>query len=725
MKKRLLSAVALLLAAAALLPSCENVIEQPYEAITTESLFDEDPVEEDRPITAEDISYENEKLPQVYITTADNFQVTSKKEYVECGVRFELNDRFSEFVSTYTDDNGGAAQIRCRGNASYNNPEMKKVNKYSYKLKLDTKANLMGMGESKHWYLINNWRDISAMRHKLAYDFAAVLGLTTTNATWVELYYNGEYRGLYLLTESVRIGEDRVDITNWEEFAEDVGEAYAKDNGFSEEETELLCDSMQNNLAWISTEKHQFTLYDVESELDLSPYFDSESLDLTSGYLIEYCTGMDTDGSKWKTAKGIPVVMDNPYRIETNPEMYNFVKTLVQDFEDAITSPTFHNAKGKHYSEYVDVDSLVDYWMIWNFMRNTEFGSRSLYYHIENGKIIFGPVWDFDATLGCIITLSAASGVYDKWVHDAKATWFTKIFADPWFISLCQERWFSIREAVDDFCNAHDIYYEYILDDNLRCLERNGIRTYNVKNPINKGKSFTPAEDYEYTKEWLKNRIEWIDENFAVVDPNVDGSGFVRSDEIFYTIGVNGMELEADNTTVYGAPADFILSSNATGTIDIELTTTYGSSTIIYGYLNSSNQLGSQPFKRGDVAKYSIEVSALDLTDGAKNVLYFPAFRSDGSLRGVMSIVIKISDRGNPAKDECIIDLNGTQYYVTKGEKFTLPEITDEREGFVPEGYVNLNGKLYKPGEKITVRSDVFIYIRWKRTDVFSAMKMY
>ncbi len=724
MKKRSVSVVAVLLATVSLLSSCGNPIKEPYEAITTSSLFDE-PAAEDTKITAEDIVYKNEKLPQIYITTADNFQVTSKKEYTDCEVRFELNERFAEYQSTYTDENGGAALLRCRGNASYNNPEMKGVNKYSYKLKLDTKANLMGMGESRHWYLINNWRDISAMRHKLAYDFAAVLGLTTTNATWVELYYNGEYRGLYLLTESVSIGENRVDITDWEEFAEDVGEAYAKDNGFTDEETELLCDSMQNDLAWITTQKHTVTLHNVASEIDLTPYFDPDSLDLTSGYLIEYCTGFDTDGTKWKTAKGIPVVMDNPYRLASNPEMYDFVKTLVQDFEDAITSPTFHNSKGAHYSEYVDVDSLVNYWMIWNFMRNTEFGSRSLYYHIENGKMIFGPVWDFDATLGCIVTLSAASGVYDKWVHDAKSTWFTRIFADPWFISQCQERWFSIREAVDDFCNAHNIYYEYILDDNLRCLERNGLRTYNVKNPINKGKSFTPEEDRDYTNEWLKNRIEWIDAHFSVVDPNVDNSGFVRSDEIFYTLTCNGKELESDNTTVFGAPADFILPSNVTGDLEIELTTTYGSSTLIYGYLNGSVQLGSQPFKRGDVAKYTIAASSLDLTDGAKNVLYFPAFRANGSLRGVMSIVIKISEKGNPAENESIIDVNGEKYYVENKTKFTLPEITAVREGFVPEGYVNQKGKLLKPGDTFTVRSNEFFFIRWKRIDVFSSMRMY
>ena len=62
---------------------------------------------------------------------------------------------------------------------------------------------------------------------------AGMLGLAHTDCTWVELYYNGEYRGLYLLTESIRIAEDRVDTFDWEDLCEDVAAEYAESNSLS------------------------------------------------------------------------------------------------------------------------------------------------------------------------------------------------------------------------------------------------------------------------------------------------------------------------------------------------------------------------------------------------------------------------------------------------------------------------------------------------------------
>jgi len=723
MKKRFLSFFAVLLAVSSLLAGCNNGANTTLtEPIETESLFPGSDTEEI--LTADKIVYPKEELPKIYITTENGFQVISKEKYTSCGVRFELSDRFAEFENTYTDDNGGLAEIRCRGNASYNNSEMRAVNKFSYKLKLETKANVLGLGESKHWYLINNWRDISAMRHKLAYDFALSIGLSSVDSTWVSLYYNGEYRGLYLLTESVRIAEDRVDTTNWEEFASDVAKAYAANNGFSPEDTKLLEESMEKNLKWISNQSHTANLSSGSTAIDLTGYFDPDSLDLTSGYLIEYCTGFDTNGTKWKTTAGIPVVMDNPFYLATNSKMYQYVHTLVQDFEDAILSPTYHNSKGKHYSEYVDVDSLVDYWIIWNLFRNTEFGSRSLYYYIDHGKIIFSPVWDFDATLGNIITLSAASGVHDKWVHDAKSKWFTKLFGDPYFTAKCQERWFSMREAVDELYRSIDVYVNYIEEENLRCVARNGIRTFNVKNPLNGGVSFTPAEDYEYMKTWYKNRVEWIDEHFSVIDPNVDGGGYVRSDEIFPKTLINGSEPTPDMLTVFGAPADYIISPDTTGTVEISATTTYGSSTTMEAFLNGTVVLGKQPFRRGDTAKYVIDVSSLDMTEGAVNIIYLCAFRSNGTVRGVSSVVIKVTSMENPKENERLVDLNGTLTMVEAGSSFTLPEITEVRDGYVAEGWTTGDDKVYAAGDTVTVDENTFMFIRWKRTDTFSRFNM-
>lgn len=695
-------------------------------AVTDSAVTDsETEAPETEVLRAEDITYPNETLPKVYISTADGFQVTSKDEYSSCNIRFELNDRYVAFANTYTDEDGGEAEIRCRGNASYTNPEMREKNKYSYKVKLSTKANVLGMGKSKHWYLINNWRDVSNLRHKLAYDLAGMLGLAHTDCTWVNVYYNGEYRGLYLLTESIRIDENRVDTFDWEEFSEDIAEKYSSDHDFSAEDAELLEDALQSDLSWITTAKYTLVMSSGEVRgLDFSQYYDPQKLDLTTGYLVEYCTSYDSDGTKWKTNKTIPLIMDNPKMLHTNFEMYDYVKTLVQDFENAVLSPTFHNSKGKHYSEYVDVDSLVDYWMVWNFLCNNEFGARSIYFYIENGKMTFGPIWDFDQTIGNPITVTPANHAGNYWVHDKKNAWFKELFGDPYFTALCQERWYSIREIIDDLINSVDIYADYIREDAEVCYERNGVRYYTIRNPeINGGASMSPTEDFALMRAWLRNRVEWIDDNFRKIDPNVDSGGYTRSEKITCTLLYNGKLMERDYGTVHGTPADYIISPDATGTLTLKLATTHSNVRYTTPYLNATMPLGKKSLSSSLRTEYTIDLSMLDMREGTKNIIYVPAFKADGSLRSVSSVVIRVSKMENPKANEKIVQFGDEKILVTVGGTVSFPEITEKKEGYLPLGWTDGSDNVYKAGDILTVKFNEYFFVRWIRTDAFNTME--
>ena len=680
--------------------------------------------EEEKPLSAEDIVYEEEELPRVYISTENNFQVTSKKEYSSCTFRIENSERFEEYSSDYSDEDGAGALIRARGNATYNNPEMKEKNKYSYKVKLEEKANILGMGESRHWYLINNWRDTSNLRHKLAYDLSGVLGVSHTDCYWVTVYYNGEYRGLYLLCESIRVADGRVETFNWEEFAEDIADAYAENVGFTEAETLSLETQMQENIGWITLGYFDMTMSNGQKRrIDLTPYYDVDDLDLTTGYLIEYCTGMDTDGTKWKTEKGIPVVMDNPYDLSTNPTMYNYVKTLIQDFENALFSPTFYNDKGKHYSEYLDVDSLVNYWTVWNFFCNNEFGSRSLYYYIDGGKIVFGPIWDFDQTIGNVTTVTTASAKGDYFIHDRKDGWFKEIFGDPYFTALCQERWFSMREVIDDLISSVDIYFGYMGEEAEACYKRNGVRYYTIRQPeVNDGHSLTPTEDYELIRTWLRNRVKWIDENFSKIDPNVDSGGYTRGEKLFFDVSYDKNTLPADNITVYGVNSDYLIAPDATGSITLTLTTTHSHCETVGVYLNGANFLGNIPMSLSTAAKYQVDISELDMTEGAVNVFYVLAYRADMTVRSITSVVIRVSSLQNPEDGQCVVELGESTIIVDSGSVITMPEIDYKREGFVPCGWTDGSDTVYKPGEEITITENASYYVRWKRIDVFSEM---
>ncbi|MCP4499528.1 MAG: hypothetical protein GY822_06130, partial [Deltaproteobacteria bacterium] len=102
----------------------------------------------------------------------------------------------------------GDLEIRGRGNSTWGKP------KKPYKLKLEDKSKLLGMPKSKHWALLANYFDPSQLRNSAA----MFLGEQTTLA-WtpklrhVEVQVNGEFIGLYQLAETVRIEDNRVDIT--------------------------------------------------------------------------------------------------------------------------------------------------------------------------------------------------------------------------------------------------------------------------------------------------------------------------------------------------------------------------------------------------------------------------------------------------------------------------------------------------------------------------------
>ena len=705
-----------------MLASCAPAI--PRETVipqTTSSLFENDDVTATKSI--DDIAYESDGLPAVYITTADGKQVTSKDVYSDCTFRIELNDIYAELESTYTDENGGGAQIHCRGNSSYSRDEMRKKNKYSYKLKLDTKADLFGLGESKHWYLISNWFDVSALRNKLAYDFSGALGLSYTENTWVELYYNGEYRGLYLLTESLEIAEGRVETIDWEEFGEDVAAAYAADNGLSVNDAKWLTTVMQNDLGWITKGSLTASLSNGTTRIDLTPYFDPETVDITSGYLIEYDGRLDGDRTKWSTANKIPVTLKSPAKLSTNTAMYKYVHTLIQDFENALFSPSFYNAKGKHYSEYVDVDSLVDYWLVWTLFNNSEFGYLSMYYYIDGGKIHFGPCWDFDFASGNIVTLPEKWVGYSQWTTDRGGGWFKEILGDPYFSTLCQERWFEISELVDELLRSLDIYYDYMGEAAERCSTRNGTRKNWYLSAVNGGHSYDFEADFENLKTWLYNRVKWLNTQFAIPDPKIDNSANTRSAKLTATVAVNGKALNTSAYDLYGINADLVISPNTIGEMTVTLSNTHTTAISCSLYLNGAEFIGSSPLSTKNAVTFTLDASKLDLTEGAVNVLYLPTFKTDGTLRAMTSVLIRVSAYADAGADECTVKCGDTLYTVKSGEAFIFPEITKTRDGFVAEGWTD-GETLYLPGEKLETDEPLAFYVRYKRTEIFSAMDM-
>ncbi len=113
--------------------------------------------------------YQTTNLPSVIIHTADAQDVVVKELYIK-GIVSVVSENGTEI---YTD----SLEIKGRGNASWDFP------KKPYRLKLNNKANLLGMpAREKNWTLISNYGDKTLMRNLLAFDLSQRLEMPYTPA---------------------------------------------------------------------------------------------------------------------------------------------------------------------------------------------------------------------------------------------------------------------------------------------------------------------------------------------------------------------------------------------------------------------------------------------------------------------------------------------------------------------------------------------------------------
>lgn len=98
-------------------------------------------------------------------------------------------------------------KVRGRGNSSAKMP------KYGLKLEFDDKVEMFGMPKNRDWALIANFGDKTHLRNFMMSRLSEWLGASfTPEMHFVELYLNRKYMGLYLFSETVKVGKNRVDI---------------------------------------------------------------------------------------------------------------------------------------------------------------------------------------------------------------------------------------------------------------------------------------------------------------------------------------------------------------------------------------------------------------------------------------------------------------------------------------------------------------------------------
>lgn len=293
------------------------------------------------------------KLPVVYINTENGAGITSKDTYVTADFKIQGCDKYNSENTTLYD---GKTQIRGRGNSTWTC-----FDKKPYKIKLDKKTDLFGMGKNKHWALLANYIDESCMRNMLASYYGKQIGTVAMDSVWVDVVLNGKYAGNYQLIETMKLDKNRVNAFDWENAAGDIAEGIAAKDGLSDEDAEKLEDQLKSDLDWMTSDTVKFN----GKEYTATDYY-KKPKSVNGGYLMEMDRNYD-EISKFRTDRNVPIQFKNPEYLNSNNRAFSGIRNYVQNLEDAIYSPDkcVADIAGKRlsYVDLCDMDSLTSFWL--------------------------------------------------------------------------------------------------------------------------------------------------------------------------------------------------------------------------------------------------------------------------------------------------------------------------------------------------------------------------
>ncbi len=428
-------------------------------------------------------------LPVVYIEVEDRQPIVSKDKQLDAYMVIQGNSEYSDSSVLYD----GKTQIKGRGNTTWD------AQKKPYKLKLDSKADLFGMGKNKHWVLLSNPYDNSNMRNDVSYKAADDMGLQNQSCVWVDLVLNGKSVGLYQLCEHVRVDDGRVEITDWDGIAEDAAKAIYKKNTdiMTKDERDELIDIMTDDMNWVTRD----TVTYKGNTFTVSDYYEVPSIN--GGYLIE--VDWHETALNFKTPSNANVAISKPEGIGT--DMFNYIKDYYIAFETALFADDFcteYDGKTMRYTDFIDVESFAKGVLLNEIFENYDFGLNSTYISKDiDGKLVFGPVWDMDYTV---------VSSFNNWTTARKA-WIKRMLSDPVFMQEFRKIYFEyrytafadvVREGGDIDTAIEKIAVPSAHDDKI------------WKNSI-------PSKENALDFKWrFQTKMNWLDQQLLTLDSTIN-----------------------------------------------------------------------------------------------------------------------------------------------------------------------------------------------------------
>lgn len=377
-----------------------------------------------------------------------------------------IADAYSDCEIIIVDEKNGtyeticdsASTIKIRGNstaAGY---------KKAFNFKFSTKREVLGMSENKKWTLLSNCFDKTLIRNQTVFDFAEQIGVPyTPNYRVVDVYLNDTLQGTYLLVDPIDVSPNRVDI---------------------------------------DTSDNEFLI-----ELDYNPQDEDSRYFYSPTYEIKFA-------------------INEPEVKDLTNEQFTYLKELITNAEKALATGDMTEIE-----KYFDIDSMASFYLVQEFFRNVDVNTSSTRFHVKDGKIYGGPVWDFDLSSGNY------KQSYYKYMYDENGNSYADLKANhmPWFGALCEveefqnlvnQKFLDMQDYIVNLYEDNALGQNYIdktIEKYNASITRNYneagwkvYRTYTFGIVLERDPDQTYEETIEHYRNWLKNRNEWLLEEWGL-----------------------------------------------------------------------------------------------------------------------------------------------------------------------------------------------------------------
>ena len=340
---------------------------------------------------------------------------------------------------------------------------------------VDTNVSLLGMPDEHDWVLSANYSDKSFLHNFLAYQTQRELGHWAPRCKFVDVILNGQYWGIYVLMESIKWDNNRVDINH----------LHPTENSFPE---------------------------------------------ITGGYIIKIDKQTGSGGDGWTSqyppinhpnGQTIYYQYDYPNQDSISPQQQGYIQAYVDSFEDALFGPNYMDS-ALGYMKFIGNTSFIDYFLSDEVSKNVDGYRISSYLYKDREKTLkAGPVWDYDIAYGNANYCGGDDTL--NWAYLFPCTgdgsqipaWWPRMLSDSNFTNELKCRWNFLREGP-----LSDAHLTGVIDSVANYLNESQAWNFTVW-PILGVYIWPNVAPYPSTyageianlKQWLGRRMQWLDAN--------------------------------------------------------------------------------------------------------------------------------------------------------------------------------------------------------------------